>query len=309
MQAPSGTRGAEFYSTDDLDADFQVTTAINATAGALLPSRAEDIAISYMGINIKDQIPQGQDTPLQFHYLAADCRIFFTPQTFWNFTNIWKYAAAAVYTNPEYCVTNSTGYGYASSSNNTLKPSDLPPDAASSNINPNIAYNISGIIELSNSTNDFPASFSGQQNAIVRNSFAKPGQLCGASTPNKPGCPGGGFQCITVSSCGSAAERCVKTCSTFNNACGGFKCIFTGGSQTLTGKANNFGKQYQSGYCPLSGSDCRASVTGPNGFLPTTIPSPKQGSSNRKSGGTRDEYLAEGNIGGIVEAGLVGSWR
>lgn len=306
MQAPSGTRGAEFYASADLDADFEVAIAINATAGELLPSRVEDVYISYMGVNIKDQIREGEDVPLQFLYLAADCRIFFTPDTFWNMTNLWKYAAAALSTNPEYCVTNSTGYGFASSSRDTAEPITSAPPTVSPNINPNIMHNISGIVEMSNSSIDFPASFSGQQSGVVRSNFAKVGQLCGASTKDDAGCPGGGFVCMAVPSCGSTSSRCVKTCSTYNNACGGFSCQFTS-RQIATFQGYN--KVVQSGFCPLSNSDCRASVTGPQGFLPTTAPSGKQGSAARGKGGTRDALLADGStFGSIINAGLA-FWR
>jgi hypothetical protein len=273
MQAPSGTRGAEFYSVGDLDADFQVAAQINATAGGLLPSRTEDVYISYMGINIKDQIRKGEDTPVQFLYSAADCRIFYTKDNFWNMTNLWKYAAAAAFTNPEYCVANSTGYGYGSSSNSTSSRSTSAPSTVSPNINPNISYNISGIIEMSKTPHEFPASFSGQQADSVGGSPTKVGQLCGVSTENNAECPGGGFQCISVPACGSIANRCVKTCSTYTNSCGGFKCTFIRKEkQTYQG----FSKDIQSGYCPLSNSNCGASLIGPNRVSPSTIPSLKQ---------------------------------
>jgi Peptidase family S41 len=299
MQARSGSRGAEFYTIDDLDPDFQVAGQINATAGALLPPRTEDVWIHYMGINIKDQIGEGEDTPLHFLYSAADCRIFSTPETFWNFTNLWKYAASAIWANSELCVADSTGHG--SSSRNITKPTSAPP-SASPNINSNMTYNISGIIKASDAQNGFPASFAGQQTDVVRSTFAKTGQLCGASAKNNAGCPGGGFQCISVPSCGSTANRCVKTCSTYNNACGGFRCNFIRKqSQTFKG----FTKEIQTGFCPLLGTDCGASVTGPDAFSPTTAPSvPKQGSSDRSKSSPKENWLSVGSMGGFVKAGL-----
>lgn len=260
MQAPSGTRGAEFYSINDLDADFQVATDISATAGDLLPSRLEDVFISYMGINIKDQIREGGDTPLQFLYWAADCRIFFTPETFWNMTNLWKYAAAALTTNPEFCVANSTGYR-TPNSNNTSTPPNLSP-----NINTNIKYNIGDVINQSSMPANFPDSFSGQQSGVVRSTFAKAGQPC----TNDGGCPGGGFKCMSVPSCGSVASRCVKTCNSYNNACGGFRCMLNKKEAPAT--VNGVRKEISSGYCPISSSDCRGSVTGPQRFSPSTAP-------------------------------------
>jgi hypothetical protein len=299
MQAPSGTRGAEFYSINDIEADFEVAKDINATAGALLPSRLEDIYISYMGINIKDQIRDSEDTPLQFLYLAADCRIFFTPQTFWNMTNLWKYAAAAVTTNPEYCVRDSTGYRTPGPNNTSTAPSTVSP-----NINSNVTYNITDIIDKSDTVADLPDAFSGQHSGVVRSTYAKAGQPCKSDA----GCPGGGFKCMSVPSCGSVAQRCVRTCSSYDNNCGGFRCNLIKKEAPATVKGVR--KEIRSGYCPISSADCRASVTGPQGFSPTTVPSPKQASSNRgkAGGGKRDEWLAGGDMGGIVEAGLA-AWR
>jgi hypothetical protein len=296
MQAPSGTRGAEFYSIGDLDADFAVATFMNETAGALLPLRDEGIYVSYLGINIKDQIreneKENENTPVQFLYSAADCRIFYTIYTFWNQTNLWKYAAAALSTNPEYCVTNSVGYG-------TTKPSTSAPPTVSPNINTNVSYNISGIINMSSSAIDFPASFSGQQSAVDRQvPTTKAGQTC----KDDAGCRGGAFQCKAVPSCGSISTRCVKTCTSANNTCGGFKCAI---DKTTEGTVGGSKKKVHSGYCPLSGSDCRASsLTGPNSFQPSTVPTPKQGSAQRKDSVARDNLLAGDKLGSIVEAGL-----
>lgn len=302
MQAPSGTRGAEYYSAYDLDADFQVATTINASTGALLSSRVEDVLISYLGINIKDQIRRDEDIPLQFLYLAADCRVFFRLDNFWNMTNLWKYAAAAIFTNPEYCVTNSIGRYYASSANNTSEPSTSATPTPSPNINTNISHNIACIIDLSSSKNALPASFSGQQSDTVTPKSTKIGQTCKDDT----GCPGGGFKCISVSGCGSpATERCVKTCTTSSRSCGGLNCITTHKDPP---KFKNFTPNVQEGYCPLP-SNCLVSVTGPDRYSPTTVPSPKLGSSGGgRSGGTRDEWLVGGSLGSIVKAGLA-SWK
>ena len=212
-------------------------------------------------------------------------------------TNLWKYAAAAVTTNPEYCVTNSTGY-------RTLG-SNTAPSTVSPNINSNITYNITGSTDQSNTAGEIPDVFSGQQSGgRVCNTFAKAGQRC----KDDSGCRGGGFKCMSVPSCGLIARRCVRSCSSYHNSCGGFryKLIRKEAPAIVKGRK----KEIWSGYCPLTFSDCRAKVTGPPGFLPTSVPSPKQSTPNRakSEGEKRDDWFVGGGLGGIVKAGL-GVWR
>lgn len=88
MQAASGSRGAFEYSGELLDADFLQTNNItgNATA-SVLPAlddygyRDTGIAVTYAGLTLRDQVRSANAsavTPLQFSYLAADCRrVFF----------------------------------------------------------------------------------------------------------------------------------------------------------------------------------------------------------------------------------------
>lgn len=66
--------------------------------------------------------------PLQFTYEAADCRIFLTPNTFNNFTNLWHYAADAIWTSPGLCVQGSTGFATSGSSSGHPAPSLVPLD-------------------------------------------------------------------------------------------------------------------------------------------------------------------------------------
>lgn len=108
MQVPSGSRGAEAYSSLDLDADFDVAVSINASTAAVLPNRDVEFYVSYAGFNIKDAIREGSDTPLQFLYEAADCRIYYTARTVYNYLNLWNYVVDAIWRNPSLCVSDST---------------------------------------------------------------------------------------------------------------------------------------------------------------------------------------------------------
>jgi hypothetical protein len=132
MQAASGSRGAQLYSNYNLDQDFQIASKLNATARDILPSRDEDVWITSASITLRDQIRRGENIPLQFVYDAAKCRIFYTPQTFNNFTNSWKYAADAIWSKPELCVKDSTGYATNGTSGDTQGP---PINSSGSSIN------------------------------------------------------------------------------------------------------------------------------------------------------------------------------
>ncbi|KAH7327405.1 hypothetical protein BKA65DRAFT_66958 [Rhexocercosporidium sp. MPI-PUGE-AT-0058] len=133
MQAVGLTRGVRSYGIDSqLDSDIAETQAIrdfNSQPADFLPDRstALEVEITYATLNLRDQVRKGEEIPLQFQYDAADCRIFFTPDTVINFSNLWKYAADAMWTKPELCVKDSTGYANTDATSTKLPPADLLP--------------------------------------------------------------------------------------------------------------------------------------------------------------------------------------
>ncbi|KAL2061185.1 hypothetical protein VTL71DRAFT_7458 [Oculimacula yallundae] len=133
MQAVGQTRGVRSYGIDtQLDSDIVDTQTIHGLthqpADFLVGrSKALEVEVSYATLNLRDQMRQGEEIPLQFQYDAADCRIFFTPNTVINFKNLWKYAADAMWTKPELCVKDSTGYANTDATNTELPPADLLP--------------------------------------------------------------------------------------------------------------------------------------------------------------------------------------
>ncbi|KAI0206055.1 hypothetical protein F4808DRAFT_470940 [Astrocystis sublimbata] len=125
MQAVGGTRGARSLSTDILDnnINFARELLVGTDDAAFLPNRTEalDVFIVDASVNLRDQVRAGQTTSLQFAYEAANCRIFFTPATIFNYKALWQYAADAIWTNPSLCVAGSTGYTAHSSTNSSTK--------------------------------------------------------------------------------------------------------------------------------------------------------------------------------------------
>lgn len=138
MQTPSGSRGARYYDFSELDADINNTITVEAQSGlgidADLPDRTDqDLYILDGGITLRNQMREGESVPLQMQFEAADCRIFYTPLTFNNFTNLWKYAAEAIWTHPDLCVQGSTGFAKSKSTATTPNAAPLATPLAAVN--------------------------------------------------------------------------------------------------------------------------------------------------------------------------------
>lgn len=72
---------------------------------------------TYAGVNLRDQVRRaGADAddggvPLQFCYLPADCRLYYTLANAYNMTRQWRDAASAMFTGGDagLCVARSEG--------------------------------------------------------------------------------------------------------------------------------------------------------------------------------------------------------
>ena len=108
MQVPAGTRGAQSYSSYNLDPDIMNAQSINSSV-APVPELSTNISfyVDRAKFNLKDNIRRGGSVPLQFTYEAADCRIFYTPRTIYNYLNLWLYVVDAIWKNPSLCIAGS----------------------------------------------------------------------------------------------------------------------------------------------------------------------------------------------------------
>ena len=104
MQAVGGTRGAQAYTTVDLDEDIDMAEFLNDTVTGVLPNRDASNFINFAEFTIKDAVRKGEDFPLQFAYEAATCRIFYTQHTVYNYLNLWNYVVDAIWRNPSLCI-------------------------------------------------------------------------------------------------------------------------------------------------------------------------------------------------------------
>lgn len=122
MQAVGGSRGAAAYSADALDYDFdQVNKTLHdMDAFSRLPSReGNSMWTNYLGITLRNQVRQGDPTPLQFLFQAADCRIYYTLENIYNMSQLWRDAAHSTWIDPSRCVNDSTGYPTARNTTST----------------------------------------------------------------------------------------------------------------------------------------------------------------------------------------------
>ena len=145
MQIASGTRGAQIYLAQNIDDDVSVTEILNATTNDLLPNRTVDTWIEFLSVNLRDQIRredfETDGTPVQFLYDAANCRIFYTVDTWSNYSQLWRYAVRAIDDPFSLCVKGSTSFAYTSVTGLTATPP--PPSSPMSDYNASPTYGTS----------------------------------------------------------------------------------------------------------------------------------------------------------------------
>lgn len=284
MQAPCGSRGARFYSTETLDSNIAYVAEINTTAGDFLPARTEDVYITYAGINLRDQIRKGENIPLQFVYEAANCRIFYTPQTFYNYTNLWNYAADAIWSKPELCVKDSTGHATTRAVSDTKGPA---PESASADSK--VSPNMTDIIRLSGVTDGFNAAVIGGLPDSSTTSRSVKLTSVKECTPSG-GCPAPYVCRNERAGCDEQGKtilkyQCLPGCtsilggSSFGQACQWGSCNLESPiraqEQTDVSKKYNIKGQLWSGHCPPAPIQC-GTPTGPQTPNQTLAPPPPQ---------------------------------
>ena len=111
-QTVGGSRGAQLYTDYGISANIDLAYDVNLTTADFLPEDRDylNFTVDQVSFNLRDQVRQNENFPLQFAYDAADCRIFWTMTSLNNFTDLWSRAAAATWDDPDLCVADSTGY-------------------------------------------------------------------------------------------------------------------------------------------------------------------------------------------------------
>ena len=237
MQFASGSRGAQTYYNVDLDADTEVAQILNSSI-TLTPQDSGDIDfyINYAQFNLKDSIRQGEDFPLQFGYEAADCRIFYTTWTAYNFENLWNYVIDAFFRNPELCINGAANETSPVAGTDETGPSPKPTEIPT----PTQPGGVADLIlkGIQHAKRDLTAFTHGQRTETAAlsprsgpntdlhhlSTFVDDGTLrtadsCSACTKN-------GFMCTNVPFCTASLvlqsqRQCVRSCSkNAKNICG-----------------------------------------------------------------------------------------
>ncbi|KAG8531657.1 uncharacterized protein KY384_003288 [Bacidia gigantensis] len=130
MQYAAGTRGGNVYSWGNIDgfveqlrdgaAQYpQLASKIGLTASKLaaLPPKLADMKYADEGrnrVNVLDQVRAGDtsNTPLQFQYEPADCRLFYTKDMILDQSKVWFAAAKVASRDYGACVKGSTGQNF-----------------------------------------------------------------------------------------------------------------------------------------------------------------------------------------------------
>lgn len=98
LQQNSTRKGNPIFTTEQIE-------RFNATYPGINPP---PLPLSDFGVNIMNQYAPGDDdTPLQFVYEAADCRLFYTLENIYRPASIWSTAAHSHWSNRGQCVDGS----------------------------------------------------------------------------------------------------------------------------------------------------------------------------------------------------------
>lgn len=215
-----------FY--EALSADVEVAQILNSSITPLPQDSSDiDFYINYAQFNIKDSVRKGEDFPQQFGYEAADCRIFYTTWTVYNFENLWNYVIDAFFRNPELCIngaanltspvvgTNETGP--------TPKPAEIPTPTTPGGVADLILKGLQRSKRDSTEYSDHlaenaplsPRSIPNPGSAHHLSTFIHDGRLNNVDTCTT--CRNG-EACTLVPSCSGGlvlqqSRRCVRTCS------------------------------------------------------------------------------------------------
>lgn len=112
MQGAAGTRGGLVYDFPTMVRDINTAQRENPSSARNLPSPDFPYLLSGGGVNLRDQLHEDDDTPLQFHYMPSNCRIWYTPEMIVNYTHLWKAAASATWDDDsDLCIEGSVTKG------------------------------------------------------------------------------------------------------------------------------------------------------------------------------------------------------
>lgn len=112
MQGAAGTRGGLVYDLENMVKDINTASGRNPKEAKKLPNFSFPYIMGGGGVNLFDQLHEGDDTPLQFKYMPSSCRIWYTPEMIVDYTHLWKAAASAIWDeDSDLCIKDSITEG------------------------------------------------------------------------------------------------------------------------------------------------------------------------------------------------------
>lgn len=112
MQGAAGTRGGLVYDFESAMRDIETAQKKNPSEAKSLPSVDFPYMLSGGGVNLRDQLHEDDDMPIQFKYMPSNCRIWYTPEMISDYTHLWKAAASAIWDeDSDLCVKDSVTEG------------------------------------------------------------------------------------------------------------------------------------------------------------------------------------------------------
>jgi hypothetical protein len=268
MQTTSGTRGAREYTADTLDYDASQlnSTLDDIDAWSEFPRRDDPAMwINYASINIRDQMRENNETPLQFQYLASQCRIYYTLDNIYNMTRLWRDAASATWEDRSLCVEDSTGYAPGPNGTESKPP---PERNAQSPILDSEVINTVG----------FQVNSTGGLDGTLRNGNTRPSsntaalRPCNSRTPCESPlkcqrvvavCPGGGYVWpefqpeFCLPPCSMAGR---KTCDCKGDRRADTKANVASSGEKRTTTSGRGISTKADGFCPPLGGEVRAEL-------------------------------------------------
>jgi hypothetical protein len=215
---------------------------VNATANGLFPNRNSGMVFYFIGMNLRDQIRENETEPLQFQYLPANCRLYYTIANVYNLTQLWRDVANANWNDRSLCLPGSEG--------NSTGETEPPVRSNAPVLPPTINWPTNQPVP--NTTN---AGDGGMQDPRNTANLAIRLQECGG----KESCSASAVSCEPIQvSCSATGQNqklkyaCVPTCQTKTDLCGSFECRGSGGLKVST-KVKSLSKTSHRGQ-PSSGN-------------------------------------------------------
>lgn len=246
MQGVSGSRGARSMSLTTLDAHIEfvqedLVAEGNASDANFLPNRtaANEVYTIDASINLRDQIRKGEDanTPTQFLYEAADCRIFWTPATVFNYSALWQYVADAIWKNSTLCVAGSTVHASKTASGSDGDDdSGTTTSSATPALSSSSTFNISSYLSTLTGNGSSTAALTDElDDTTVGDELNSRVDATQYSTCQSNKDCQTGQSCKQLTICSASKKVCADDCTTNKSRCGGNGvCEVVSGTRTFT---------------------------------------------------------------------------